>query len=94
MGGICAIEPLHTGHGDDVNVLVGVTNNSIVDGSLNSPFLPVVQVCNDNFFPADVFVIPRVGRKLLGVCKESIFTGRGWGGHLSTMPLSNKHLAT
>ena len=44
FGGICAIEPLHTGHGDDVNVFLGVTNNDIVEGSLNSSFHPVVQV--------------------------------------------------
>lgn len=46
FGGICAIEPLHTGHGDDINILIGVTNNNIVEGSLNSPFHPVVQVCS------------------------------------------------
>ena len=45
FGGICAIEPLHTGHGDDIDILIGVTNNSIVEGSLNVPFHPVVQVC-------------------------------------------------
>jgi len=43
LGGICAIEPLHTGHGDDVSAVVGMTSNCIVEGSFDSSFHPVVQ---------------------------------------------------
>lgn len=44
FGGICAIEPLHSGHGDDISVILGVTSNDVVEGSLNTTFHPIVQV--------------------------------------------------
>lgn len=72
LGGICAIEPLHSGHGDDIDILIGVTNNSIVEGSLNSTFHPVVQVCDDKVLLflrkknlPNRLTIDRVSRKLL-----------------------------
>ncbi|XP_058970636.2 77 kDa echinoderm microtubule-associated protein [Pocillopora verrucosa] len=47
FGGICAIEPLHSGHGDDISVILGVTSNDVVEGSLNSTFHPIVQSHKD-----------------------------------------------
>ena len=44
FGGICAIEPLQTGHGDDISALVGMTSNCILEGLFDSPFHAVVQV--------------------------------------------------
>ena len=49
LGGICAIEPMHSGHGDDISALVGLTSNCIVEGSFDSPFNPVVQVFLSKF---------------------------------------------
>ena len=55
LGGICAIEPLHTGHGDDVSAVVGMTSNCIVEGSFDSSFHPVVQVFTNSFSTLDMF---------------------------------------
>ena len=55
LGGICAIEPLHTGHGDDVSAVVGMTSNCIVEGSFDSSFHPVVQVFTNSFSTLDIF---------------------------------------
>lgn len=46
-GGVCAIEPLHIGHGDDISAVVGMTSNSIVQGSFDSSFEPLVQSHKD-----------------------------------------------
>lgn len=43
LGGVSAIEPLRIGHGDNISAVVGLTSNSIVQGSFDSSFLPVVQ---------------------------------------------------
>lgn len=48
LGGICALEPMHTGHGDDISITIGMISNCILEGSFDAPFNPIVQVFSHN----------------------------------------------